>query len=302
MSKLVIATRESPLALWQANHVADRLRQRYPDLTVELLGMTSRGDQLLDKPLYKVGGKGLFVKELETALLDGRADIAVHSMKDVPMALPPGLTLGVICEREDPRDALVGIRALSDLPQGASLGTSSLRRACQIRRVRPDLQIGFLRGNVNTRLAKLDAGEFDAIILATAGLVRLGFEARIGARIEPEVSLPAGGQGAVGIEFRADDKRIASLLQPLNHKPTADCVTAERAVVRVLDGGCDVPIASYAVVEGEEFWLRALVGSVDGNTLLTAQGLGVDPEALGRQVAETLLESGAAAILEAVRG
>ncbi len=302
MSKLVIATRESPLALWQANYVADRLRQLHPDLTVELLGMTSLGDQLLDKPLYKVGGKGLFVKELETALLDGRADIAVHSMKDVPMTLPPGLTLGVICEREDPRDALVGVSSLSGLAEGARLGTSSLRRACQIRRLRPDLDIGFLRGNVNTRLAKLDGGEFDAIILATAGLVRLGFEARIGARIEPEVSLPAGGQGAVGIEYRADDDRAASLLAPLNHTTTANCVVAERAVVRVLDGGCDVPIASYAVAEGESFWLRALVGSVDGHTLLETEARGSDPEILGTQVAQTLLDNGAAALLEAVRG
>jgi len=302
VSKLVIATRESPLALWQANHVAGRLRQLHPGVTVELLGMTSRGDQLLDKPLYKVGGKGLFVKELETALLDGRADIAVHSMKDVPMTLPPGLTLGVICEREDPRDALVGKSALDELPQGATLGTSSLRRACQIRRLRPDLDIGFLRGNVNTRLAKLDAGEFDAIILATAGLVRLGFESRIGARIEPEVSLPAGGQGAVGIEYRVDDERVAALLAPLNHQTTSDCVVAERSVVRVLDGGCDVPIASYAVPEADGFWLRALVGSVEGNSLLEAEARGSDPEALGEQVAQTLLEKGAAAILEAVRG
>jgi hydroxymethylbilane synthase len=302
VTKLVIATRESPLALWQANYVADRLRALNPELTVELLGMTSRGDQLLDKPLYKVGGKGLFVKELETALLDGRADIAVHSMKDVPMALPPGLTLGVICEREDPRDALVGISALSELKQGARFGTSSLRRACQIRRVRPDLDIGFLRGNVNTRLAKLDAGEFDAIILATAGLVRLGFESRIGARIEPEVSLPAGGQGAVGIEYRSDDDRVVELLAPLNDADTAECVTAERAVVRVLDGGCDVPIASYAIKEGNELWLRALVGSVDGRSVLEAQSRGADAEELGREVAQALLDGGAAAVLEAARG
>jgi hydroxymethylbilane synthase len=302
VSKLVIATRESPLALWQANHVADRLRVLHPELTVELLGMTSRGDQLLDRPLYKVGGKGLFVKELETALLDERADIAVHSMKDVPMALPDGLRLGVICEREDPRDALVGIRDLNELAEGARLGTSSLRRSCQIRRVRPDLDIGFLRGNVNTRLAKLDAGEFDAIVLATAGLLRLGFSDRIGASIDPEISLPAGGQGAVGIEYRSDDARTAELLAPLNHESTARCVIAERAVVRRLDGGCDVPIASFAVEKDGGLWLRARVGATDGSSLLLAEATGADPEDLGELVAEQLLTAGAEDILRAVRG
>jgi len=301
VSKLVIATRESPLALWQAHYVADRLRALHPQLTVELLGMTSRGDQLLDRPLYKVGGKGLFVKELETSLLDGRADIAVHSMKDVPMVLPEGLTLGVICEREDPRDALVGVRSLDALPEGARLGTSSLRRACQIRRHRPDLDIGFLRGNVNTRLAKLDAGEFDAIILATAGLVRLGFDERIGGYLEPEVSLPAGGQGAVGIEYRADDDRIRDLVAPLNDPVTAACVLAERTVVRKLEGGCDVPIASFAVWQGEDLWLRALVGSSDGDRLLQSEAIGRDPEALGNAVAEQLLAQGAAELLESAR-
>jgi hydroxymethylbilane synthase len=302
VSKLVIATRESPLALWQANHVAGRLRELHPDLTVELLGMTSRGDQLLDRPLYKVGGKGLFVKELETALLDGRADIAVHSMKDVPMMLPDGLTLGVICEREDPRDALVGVSDLNELAEGARLGTSSLRRSCQIRRVRPDLDIGFLRGNVNTRLAKLDAGEFDAILLATAGLLRLGFSDRIGACIDPDVSLPAGGQGAVGIEYRSDDEHTAALLAPLNHATTSRCVVAERAVVRRLDGGCDVPIASYAIEQGDTLWLRARVGAADGTSLLMAEGSGEDPEALGQRIAEQLLDDGAAEILRAARG
>lgn len=301
MTKLVIATRESPLALWQANHVADRLRALHPDLEVSLLGMTSRGDQLLDRPLYKVGGKGLFVKELETALLDERADIAVHSMKDVPMGLPEGLTLGVICEREDPRDALVGVDSLDALPHGARLGTSSLRRACQIKRVRPDLDIGFLRGNVNTRLAKLDAGEFDAIILATAGLLRLEFSERIGARLDPDVTLPAGGQGAVGIEYRAGDTVTADLLAPLQHDLTARCVRAERACVRRLDGGCDVPIASYAIERDGVLWLRGRVGSPDGQTLLMAEAEGEDPEALGYQVADQLLADGADAILRAVR-
>lgn len=302
MTKLVIATRESPLALWQANFVAAELRRLHPDLDVELLGMTSRGDQLLDKPLYKVGGKGLFVKELETALLDGRADLAVHSMKDVPMALPEGLMLGVICEREDPRDALVGVEGFDALPQGARLGTSSLRRSCQIRRARPDLDIGFLRGNVNTRLAKLDAGEFDAIVLASAGLKRLGFADRIGSFIDVDMSLPAGGQGAVGIEYRTDDAATAALLAPLNHTETSACVRAERACVRVLDGGCDVPIASFALNEGDGLWLRARVGSTDGERLLFAEARGSDPEALGEQVAEQLLAAGAAEIIAAVRG
>ena len=299
---LTIATRESPLALWQANHVADRLRQLHPDLDVQLLGMTSRGDQLLDRPLYKVGGKGLFVKELETALLDGRADIAVHSMKDVPMALPEGLVLGVICEREDPRDALVGATDFSALPEGAKLGTSSLRRTCQIRQSRPDLEIGFLRGNVNTRLAKLDAGEFDAIILACAGLIRLGFGDRIGQPIDPALSLPAGGQGAVGIEYRNDDVRVAELLAPLAHDATAQCVIAERACVRRLDGGCDVPIASYAELRDGQIWLRARVGSVDGQQLLMTELSGQDPEALGIEAAEQLLALGADALLREVRG
>lgn len=301
MPKITIATRESPLALWQANHVADRLRQLHPGLTVELLGMTSRGDQLLDRPLYKVGGKGLFVKELETALLDGRADIAVHSMKDVPMALPDGLTLSVILAREDPRDAMVGAAGLDALPQGAKVGTSSLRRACQLRQLRPDLDIGFLRGNVNTRLAKLDAGEFDAIILACAGLIRLGMADRIAAHIEPEISLPAGGQGAVGVEYRADDAQVAEWLAPLNDAATARCVRAERACVRRLDGGCDVPIASYAELVDDGIWLRARVGSADGRELLVTEHTGTDPIALGETAAEHLLAAGAADLLAAVR-
>ena len=301
MSKLVIATRESPLALWQAHYVKRQLESVHKGLQVELLGMTSRGDQLLDRPLYKVGGKGLFVKELETALLDQRADIAVHSMKDVPMMMPGGLTLGVICEREDPRDALVGAAAFDDLPQGARLGTSSLRRSCQLGRSRPDLEIGFLRGNVNTRLAKLDAGEFDAIILACAGLIRLGFSDRIGAAIDPDISLPAAGQGAVGIEFRDDDERVRSLLAPLHHELTARRVLAERAVVRRLDGGCDVPIASYAELDGDTIWLRARVGATDGSMLLETEARGGDPELLGAQVAESLLSQGADALLRAAR-
>ncbi|MGB0156572.1 MAG: hydroxymethylbilane synthase [Luminiphilus sp.] len=299
---IVIATRESPLALWQAEHVKSRLEAAHEGIQVSLLGMTSRGDQLLDKPLFKVGGKGLFVKELETALLDGRADIAVHSMKDVPMLMPDGLTLGVICEREDPRDALVGCQDFSDLAEGARLGTSSLRRSCQLGRHRPDLEIGFLRGNVNTRLAKLDSGEFDAIILACAGLIRLGFEDRIGAAIDPALSLPAAGQGAVGIEFRETDDRIRELLAPLHHDATATRVVAERAVVRRLDGGCDVPIAAFAEWEGDSLWLRARVGAADGTQLLEAEARGSDAEQLGAGVAEMLLSQGAEGLIRAARG
>lgn len=301
MNSIRIATRESPLALWQAHFVEAELKRHHPGIEVKLLGMTSRGDQLLDKPLYKVGGKGLFVKELETALLDERADIAVHSMKDVPMELPPGLTLGVICEREDPRDALVGVTSFDDLPEGARLGTSSLRRSCQVMQRRPDLQIGFLRGNVNTRLAKLDAGEFDAIILACAGLKRLGFDDRIGAAIDEDFLLPAGGQGAVGIEYRETDSRVAELLAPLAHEETSRRVIAERTVVRRLDGGCDVPIASFAVAEGDSLWLRARVGSPDGKTVIVSEARGSEPEALGIEVADALIAKGAAEILRAAR-
>ena len=301
MNSITIATRESPLALWQAHFVEAELKRHHPGIEVKLLGMTSRGDQLLDKPLYKVGGKGLFVKELETALLDERADIAVHSMKDVPMELPPGLTLGVICEREDPRDALVGVTSFDDLPEGALLGTSSLRRSCQVMQRRPDLQIRFLRGNVNTRLAKLDAGEFDAIILACAGLKRLGFEDRIGTAIDEDFLLPAGGQGAVGIEYRETDSRVAELLAPLAHEETSRRVIAERTVVRRLDGGCDVPIASFALAEGDSLWLRARVGSPDGKTVIVSEARGYESEALGLAVADALIAKGAADILKAAR-
>ena len=300
--KIVIATRESPLALWQAEHVKSRLETAHPGLDVHLLGMTSRGDQLLDKPLFKVGGKGLFVKELETALIDGRADIAVHSMKDVPMQMPEGLTLGVICEREDPRDALVGCTGFDQLGEGAKLGTSSLRRSCQLSRHRPDLTIGFLRGNVNTRLAKLDNGEFDAIILACAGLIRLGFEDRIGAPIDPQLSLPAAGQGAVGIEFRESDERVRALLAPLHHDDTASRVLAERAVVRRLDGGCDVPIAAFAEWDDDALWLRARVGATDGSVLIEAEARGSDPEQLGEHVAQMLLAQGAEDLVRTARG
>jgi hydroxymethylbilane synthase len=305
---LTIATRESPLALWQARHVEAALREAHPGLEVRLLGMTSRGDQLLDVPLAKVGGKGLFVKELETALLDGSADIAVHSMKDVPMEFPEGLGLGAICPREDPTDAFVSNRhpSLEALPAGSVVGTSSLRRECQLRARRPDLQVRFLRGNVNTRLRKLDAGEYDAIILASAGLIRLGLAQRIVERVAVEHSLPAGGQGAVGIELRGDDGEVRDLLQALHHEPTARRVTAERALNNRLQGGCQVPIAAYAdyLDEGYTLRLRGLVGRPDGSLVLRAeaQGPAGDAGALGVQVAEELLAQGAGEILAAVHG
>ena len=301
-----IATRKSALALWQAEYVKARLEQAHPGLLVTLVPMVSRGDKLLDSPLSKIGGKGLFVKELETALLENQADIAVHSMKDVPMDFPEGLGLFCICEREDPRDAFVSntFASLDDLPTGSVVGTSSLRRQAQLLTRRPDLQIRFLRGNVNTRLAKLDAGEYDAIILAAAGLIRLGFENRIRSAISVEDSLPAGGQGAVGIECRSADSYIQSLLAPLHHQDTAVRVTAERALNKHLNGGCQVPIACYAVLEGDQVWLRGLVGQPSGGLLLSAEARGPQSAAaaLGVQVAEDLLAQGADAILQAVYG
>ncbi|MEK1908357.1 MAG: hydroxymethylbilane synthase [Pseudomonas sp.] len=301
-----IATRKSALALWQAEYVKARLEEAHPGLIVSLVPMVSRGDKLLDAPLAKIGGKGLFVKELETALLENEADIAVHSMKDVPMDFPEGLGLFCICEREDPRDAFVSntFASLDDLPPGSVVGTSSLRRQAQLLARRPDLKIQFLRGNVNTRLAKLDAGDYDAIILAAAGLIRLGFEDRIRSSISVEHSLPAGGQGAVGIECRSADSAIHALLAPLHHRETALRVTAERALNKHLNGGCQVPIACYALLEGEQLWLRGLVGQPDGGQLLRAEGRAAadSAEALGVQVAEQLLAQGAATILKAVYG
>ncbi|WP_336291725.1 hydroxymethylbilane synthase [Aeromonas dhakensis] len=301
---LKIATRKSPLAMWQANFVKDRLEALYPELQVELVPMSTQGDKLLDTPLAKVGGKGLFVKELETAMLEGRADIAVHSMKDVPVEFPEGLGLHTICEREDPRDAFVSNRftAIDELPQGAVVGTSSLRRQCQLRAARPDLVIRDLRGNVNTRLAKLDAGEYDAIILAAAGLKRLEMAHRITAFIEPEQSLPANGQGAVGIECRLDDHELHALLAPLEHPETRIRVLTERAMNRALQGGCQVPIGAYALVEGEEVWLRGLVGSPDGSRVIRDEIRGplADGEALGHTLAQRLLADGADAILAEV--
>lgn len=299
-----IATRKSALALWQAEYVKRRLEQAHPGLLVTLVPMTSRGDQLLDSPLAKIGGKGLFVKELETALLHRYADIAVHSMKDVPMDFPDGLGLFCICEREDARDAFVSntYDSLQALPIGSVVGTSSLRRQAQLLARRPDLNIRFLRGNVNTRLAKLDAGEYDAIILAAAGLLRLGFAARIRTFIEVEHSLPAGGQGAVGIECRTDDIDLQQLLVPLHHIDTADRVNAERALNKHLNGGCQVPIASYAELDGEQLWLRAMVGQPDGSLLLSAEARAPrsEAQALGVEVAAALLAQGAGEILAAV--
>jgi len=301
-----IATRKSALALWQAEYVKARLEASHPGLKVSLVPMVSRGDKLLDAPLAKIGGKGLFVKELETALMENEADIAVHSMKDVPMEFPEGLGLYCICEREDPRDAFVSNRfdSLDALPPGSVVGTSSLRRQAQLLARRPDLKIQFLRGNVNTRLAKLDAGEYDAIILAAAGLIRLGFGERIRSSIGVDESLPAGGQGAVGIECRTGDSELHALLECLNHAPTATRVVAERALNKRLNGGCQVPIACYAVLEGEQLWLRGLVGQPDGTVLLRAEGRApaAEAEALGVQVAEELLAQGAEQILKAVYG
>lgn len=306
LREIRIATRQSALALWQADYVKARLEAAHPGLRVTLLPMTSRGDKVLDAPLAKIGGKGLFVKELENALLDGSADIAVHSMKDVPMEFPAGLGLYAICEREDPRDAFVSNRyqGLAELPQGSVVGTSSLRRQAQLLALRPDLEIRFLRGNVNTRLAKLDADDYDAIILAAAGLIRLGFAERIREYLTVEDSLPAGGQGAVGIECRTDDAEVHTLLEPLHHFDTERRVAAERALNRRLNGGCQVPIACYAVQEGELLWLRGLVGQPDGGLLLRAEARGPlnDPAGLGVTVAEDLLAQGAQGILDAVYG
>ncbi|MFZ7165268.1 hydroxymethylbilane synthase [Avibacterium avium] len=301
---LKIATRRSPLALWQANYIKDRLTQLYPQLTVELVPMVTKGDVILDTPLAKIGGKGLFVKELENALLNGEADIAVHSMKDVPMQFPAGLGLSVICKREDPRDAFVSnsYRTLDELPEGAVVGTSSLRRQCQLKALRPDLNIQSLRGNVGTRLSKLDNGDYDAIILASAGLIRLGMADRIASFIDTETSLPAAGQGAVGIECRTDDLETQQLLAPLADAETTACVLAERAMNNHLQGGCQVPIAGYAVIRDNQLYLKALVGKTDGSLIIRAENQSAveNSQELGVQVAESLLKQGADEILQAL--
>jgi hydroxymethylbilane synthase len=299
-----IATRKSALALWQAEYVKAQLEHFHAGINVELVPMTTKGDIILDTPLAKVGGKGLFVKELEVAILENRADIAVHSMKDVPVEFPDGLGLEVICPREDPRDAFVSntIASFAELPQGAVVGTSSLRRQCQIKAMRPDIVIKDLRGNVNTRLKKLDNGEYDAIILATAGLLRLGMPERIKEKIAPEVMLPANGQGAVGIECRVDDERVKKLLAPLEDKNSRIRVLAERAMNRALQGGCQVPIGSFAVINNNEIHLRGLVGAINGEQIIKHELYGKveQGEQLGEELAQYLLSQGADKILQQV--
>lgn len=301
-SEIKIATRKSPLAMWQAHHVQTALQRAFPRLQVRLVEMTTQGDKILDTPLAKIGGKGLFVKELEQGLLEGRADIAVHSMKDVPVELPEDLHLPVILAREEPFDALVSARyaSLDELPQGAKVGTASLRRQCQLLARRPDLQIRSLRGNVGTRLGKLDHGEFDAIILAAAGLMRLEMADRIRAVLPPEVILPAIGQGAIGIECRRNDRRVEDWIQVLNDPETATRVTAERAMNRRLQGGCQVPIAGFAeLAENSQLRLRGLVGSEDGSEMIRGEihGAQEDADALGELLAAELLAKGAGALL-----
>jgi len=304
MKILKIATRQSPLALWQAEHIRARLEALHADLKVELVTFVTQGDKILDTPLAKIGGKGLFVKELEAALFDGRADLAVHSMKDVPMKLPAGLSLAVICEREDPLDAFVSNTYVSfeQLPQGAKVGTSSLRRKSQILKARPDLDIIDLRGNVGTRLSKLDAGLYDAIILASAGLKRLGLAERIRHTLPAEVSLPAVGQGALGLECRAEDQAVLDLILPLLHSETDVCVRTERAFNAYLEGGCQVPIAGYAILEQGQIHMQGRVGSVDGKTLLKAEQVGDinQAEKIGVALAQELLAQGAGDLLKAL--
>jgi len=305
-SRLVIASRESALAMWQAEHVRDRLRALYPQTEVVILGMTTQGDQILDVTLSKIGGKGLFVKELETALENGSADLAVHSLKDVPMHLPSGFALACIAEREDPRDAFVSndFDDLQALPAGSVVGTSSLRRESQLRARFPHLKIEPLRGNVQTRLRKLDEGQYAAIILAAAGLKRLGLGQRIRAILSSEDSLPAVGQGALGIETRADRADLKALLAPLHHADTATCVLAERAMSRALAGSCQVPLGGFAEMQNGKLRLRGFVATPDGSRLLRAEMTtsAGDPEALGDAVAQNLLRQGAGEILAALNG
>lgn len=299
-----IATRRSPLALWQAEHVAARLAAAHPGLAVRLLPIVTEGDRILDRALASAGGKGLFIKELETAILAGQADIAVHSMKDVPAVLPDGMVIQAVLERADPRDAFVSGRhaKLSDLPQRACVGTSSLRRQSQLRRARPDLAIAVLRGNVQTRLRKLDEGEFAAIILATAGLDRLQLGARIAERLAPETMLPAVGQGVIGIECRGADTRVCSLLAPLDHAATRPCLEAERAFAARLGGSCQSPIAAHATLAGARIELRGFVGSPDGSEAYEDRITGSTGDAvkLGTALAERLLAAGAEPLLQSL--
>ncbi|MBM7065300.1 hydroxymethylbilane synthase [Neisseria elongata] len=302
--KLVIASRESMLAMWQAEHIKGRLKALYPDCEVEILGMTTRGDQILDRTLSKIGGKGLFIKELEQALQDGRADLAVHSIKDVPMELPEGFALAAIGERASPFDAFVSNQyaRLEDMPEGAIVGTSSLRREAQLRAKFPHLTIKPLRGNVQTRLSKLDNGDYDAVILAAAGLQRLGLDGRIREILSPADSLPAAGQGALGIEIAARRTDLADILRPLNHEETAACVTAERALARALGGSCQVPLAAYCVMEDGLLTLNGLVGHPDGSVIIEAsvQAPAAYADALGRAAAKRLADDGAEELIAAV--
>lgn len=304
--QITIATRESPLAIKQTEWVRDRLLECFPQLDIKLLGMTTQADKMVNISLEKLGGKGWFVKELEEALYDGRADMAVHSMKDVPMDLPSGLTIPVICEREDPRDAFVSnqFASLATMPAGAVLGTSSLRRQTQIKKFRPDLNMLSLRGNVNTRLQRLDEGQFAGIVLAAAGLKRLSFEKRINEYLAPGICLPAAGQGALGIECRADNSNIINLINPLNHVETHACVLAERAVCKRLQGGCTVPIGAYATLFGNQLTLNGLIANGSGTHVLYAEASDHIKNALaiGARVAESLIEQGAEDILRAFRG
>ena len=303
--RLVIASRESRLAMWQAEHVRAALQQLYPRCDVSVLGLTTRGDQILDRTLSKVGGKGLFVKELEQALLDGRADLAVHSMKDVPADLEPEFELAVTMQREDPRDAFVSsvYGALGEMPAGSVVGTSSLRRESQIRKRYPQLKIAPLRGNLDTRLRKLDAGDYGAIVLAAAGLKRLGLSERIRAVLTPTESLPAAGQGALAIETLSGRPELHAWLQPLNHAETAACVRAERMVNRALGGSCSIPLAAYGIVEGGQLRLRACVAAVDGSHIVETELSGPldQAEALGERVAAILREGGADKIIAALK-
>jgi len=304
VDSIVIASRESLLAMWQAEHVQARLRAGHPGRSVSILGMTTEGDRFLDVSLARIGGKGLFVKELEQAMVDGRADIAVHSMKDVPMTLPEGFVLAAILEREDPRDAFVSnhYRSLAELPPGSVVGTSSLRRESQLRARYPSLDVQPLRGNVQTRLRKLDEGQYAAIILAAAGLRRLGLAARIASLLSPEESLPAVGQGAVGIECRGDRAALVDTLAALADPVTTACVRAERAMSRTLSGSCTVPLGGFAQVAGDTLRLRGFVASPDGRRMVSDEvsGSPAECEALGRSLAQRLTALGAAEILAAL--
>ena len=299
--KIVIASRESALAMWQAKHIQSRLQALYPETTVEILGMTTTGDQILDSPLARIGGKGLFVKELEQALADGRADLAVHSMKDVPMNLPDGFMMAAVGEREDARDAFVSndFASLEDLPNGSIVGTSSLRRQSQLQARFPHLKIESLRGNLQTRLRKLDEGQYAAIILAAAGLIRLGLESRIRQLIATSDSIPAVGQGALGIEINANRPDMLAVLAPLNHAETAACVEAERGMSRALAGNCTVPLGAYAQIQNNTLNITGFVASVDGKAMVKEQASGNPSEAekLGQLLAQKLVDLGAAKIL-----